>query len=186
MRHILPIVLLCLLTIASTGCKKARLRAQLKELMGSTIVLPEKISCVYDGEVFPMPESLRSKAKLIVYIDSSDCTGCRLSKLIQYSTFAESLQAWNIPFFVLMAPQKGKKEEVTELILSYDYPFPVFLDDNMVYLDTNLQYAGMPSSLYTVLVDDDCRPVLIGDPLSSDAMYKLFFNRIQTINNLSK
>lgn len=186
MRRIVPIVFLCLLALTPTSCKKARLRAQLKELMGSTIVLPEKISCVYNGEVFPMPDSLRSKAKLIVYVDSSDCTGCRLSKLIQYSTFAESLQAWNIPFFVLMAPQKGKKEEVTELILSYDYPFPVFLDDNRVYLDINLQYTDMPSSLYTVLVDEDCRPVLIGDPLSSDAMYKLFFNRIQTIKNLLK
>lgn len=82
-----------------------------------------------------------------------------------------------------MSPQKGKKEDTIELILSYDYPFPVFLDDNRVYLDINLQYTDMPSSLYTVLVDEDCRPVLIGDPLSSDAMYKLFFNRIQTIKN---
>ena len=65
MRRFLPIVLLCLLALVPTGCKKARLRAQLKELMGSTIVLPEKISCVYNGEIFPMPDSLRSKAKLI-------------------------------------------------------------------------------------------------------------------------
>lgn len=183
MRRILLLAFLCLLAVSFTGCKKARLRAQLKELMGSTIVLPEKISCVYNGEVFPMPDSLRSKAKLIVYIDSSDCTGCRLSKLPQYATFAESLRSWNTSFFVLMSPQKGKKEDTIELILSYDYPFPVFLDDNRVYLDINLQYTDMPSSLYTVLVDEDCRPVLIGDPLSSDAMYKLFFNRIQTIKN---
>ena len=68
MRRILLLAFLCLLAVSFTGCKKARLRAQLKELMGSTIVLPEKISCVYNGEVFPMPDSLRSKAKLIVYI----------------------------------------------------------------------------------------------------------------------
>ncbi|MBO6082794.1 MAG: hypothetical protein J6P46_07210 [Bacteroidales bacterium] len=41
MRRILLIIVLCLLAVATTGCKKARLRAHLKELMGSTIVLPE-------------------------------------------------------------------------------------------------------------------------------------------------
>ncbi len=37
-------------------------------MMTSTIVLPESIICVYNGEVFPMPDSLRDKPKLIVYI----------------------------------------------------------------------------------------------------------------------
>lgn len=55
---LLSFVVLCLLAIASCGCKKVQLRAQLKELMDSTIVLPEKISCVYNGEVYPMPDSL--------------------------------------------------------------------------------------------------------------------------------
>lgn len=81
MRHIVPIVLLCLLTIATASCKKAKLRSQLKELMNSTIVLPEKIVCVEDGEIFPMPDSIRNIAKLVVYVDSSECTTCRISHI---------------------------------------------------------------------------------------------------------
>ncbi len=41
MRRILLLSFLCLLAVSFTGCKKARLRAQLKELMGSTIALLE-------------------------------------------------------------------------------------------------------------------------------------------------
>jgi hypothetical protein len=73
MRRILLIMVLCLLAVASTGFKKARLRAQLKELMSSTIVLPEKITCVHNGEIFPMPDSLRDKPILLV------CTSIRRS-----------------------------------------------------------------------------------------------------------
>ncbi len=43
MRRILLIAAMCLLAVTSTGCKKAQLRRQLKEQMGTTIVLPEKI-----------------------------------------------------------------------------------------------------------------------------------------------
>ena len=180
------IALLCLLAVVSTGCKKAKLRSQLKELMAATIVLPDSIACIYKGEVYPMPDSLRDRSKLIVYIDSTECTGCRLSKLVQYSTFAESLRLLNTDFFVLITPKIGRKEYITDLVLSYEYPFSVYLDDKGIFLDVNPLYAGKPSNLYTVLIKRDQSPVLFGDPLSSDAMYRLFLNRIQTIYNQQK
>jgi len=186
MRRILFIGFLCLLAVAMTGCKKARLRTQLKELMGSTIVLPEKISCVYKGEVYPMPDSLRDKAMLIMYIDSTECTGCRLSKLVEYHSFAEKLQDWDAVFFVLMTPKWNEHEYVTDLILSYVYPFPVFLDDEGAFFLRNPQFVAKPSNLHTVLVDQEKRTVLIGDPQGSDAMSELFFKRIQTINSVRK
>ena len=181
MRRLLLIAVLCFLAVASNGCKKARLRSQLKELMGSTIVLPEKISCVYNGEVYPMPDSLLNKAKLLMYIDSTECTGCRLSKLIQYGPFAESLRTWGTEFFVLLTPKQKEKEYVTDLTLSYAYPFPVFLDETGDFFKMNRKFRGKPSSLCIVLVDRDHKPVLFGDPLGSDAMAQLFFDRIQTI-----
>ena len=181
MRRVLLISLLCLLAVASTGCKKALLRRQLKELMGSTIVLPEKISCVYNGEVYPMPDSLREKAMLIMYIDSTECTGCRLSKLVEYHSFAEALRDWNMEFLALVSPKQSEHEYVSDLILSYVYPFPVFLDDEGAFFLRNPQFAGKPSNLHAVLVNQEKRPVLIGDPLGSEAMSELLFKRVTTL-----
>lgn len=186
MRRLLLLTFLGLLAVTLTGCKKAQLRRQLKELMGTTIVLPEKITCVYNGEVYPMPDSLREKALLIMYIDSTECTGCRLSKLVEYHSFAEKLRDWNTEFFVLLTPKRNEKEYVTDLILSYVYPFPVFLDDAGEFFIRNPRFVGKPSNLHTVLVDPEKRPVLIGDPLGSDAMAELFYKRIQTINSVRK
>lgn len=102
MRRTLLIATLCLLAVALCGCKKARLRAQLMELMGSTIVLPENISCVYNGEVYPMPDSLREKPKLIVYIDSAECTTCRISRLGRYKETKNLLDKEGISLVVLL------------------------------------------------------------------------------------
>ena len=85
LRRVAGAVFLGVLIVMTASCKKAVLRSQLKDLMASTIVLPEKISCVDNGKVFPMPDSLRNKAKLIVYIDSTECTSCRISHLGLYN-----------------------------------------------------------------------------------------------------
>ena len=44
-RVFLLVVLFVVLAVAMTGCRKAKLRSQLKEMMGSTIVLPECTTC---------------------------------------------------------------------------------------------------------------------------------------------
>ena len=56
------------------------------------------------------------------------------------------------------------------------------MDDEGAFFLRNPQFAGKPSNLYTMLVDQEKRPVLFGDPLGSDAMAELFYKRIQTIN----
>lgn len=46
----LILIALCFLALASTGCKRAQLRAQLKEMIGATVVLPKKIDRIFNGE----------------------------------------------------------------------------------------------------------------------------------------
>ena len=81
---------MCALAISSSGCKKARLRAQLKALMSSTVVLPERITCIDKGEVYPMPDSLRQKSMVIVYVDSAECATCKISRLWTYESLVEA------------------------------------------------------------------------------------------------
>ena len=56
LRHFMLAALLGLSVFVTSGCKKAVLRSQLKELMASTVVLPDSITCVNNGVVYPMPD----------------------------------------------------------------------------------------------------------------------------------
>lgn len=181
MRRIVSIVLLCLLALVPTSCKKAKLRAQLKELMGSTIVLPEKITCVYNGEVYPMPDSVRNKRKLIVFVDSTECSKCRMSRFIQYEPFLKvSDSSGKYEVLLLLSIKEAESEELIEFLSLLDSPYPVFIDSKHEFLRINSVIPADPR-FHSMLIDGDGRPLLFGDPASGDRLKKLFFDRIYTL-----
>lgn len=174
MRRILLIMVLCFLAVASTGCKKARLRAQLKELMSSTIVLPEKVTCVYNGEVFPMPDSLRDKRKLIVYIDSTECTTCRISHFWEYQDlFDLSAQTGSFDVLLLMCNTEFESIPLIRYLSDQNLPYPVYVDTDKVFLKDN-QVIPTDTRMHSLFVDSAGRPLFVGDPSRSGHMMTAF------------
>lgn len=183
MRRFLLIVVLCFLAVVSTGCKKAQLRRQLKELMGTTIVLPEKISCVYNGEVYPMPDSLRGKAKLIIYIDSTECTTCRITHLWEYQelfdlaeerqSFTMMILIWNKDFDAI-----SLERYLSDLQLEY----PLYVDMGCRFLEDN---PSLPNDnrLHSFLVDETGHPICVGDPGRTKKMMEVYRNMIANCIN---
>ena len=180
MRRILLFVFLCFLAVASTGCKKAQLRRQLKELMGSTIVLPEKITCVYNGEVFPMPDSLRDGSKFILYIDSTECTTCRISRLEMYRPlFNMSDQNKTFTMLVLFPNVDFDGVPIERYMSDISIEIPVYIDIENVYLKKNPSIPTYEPMMQAVLVDNENRPELVGDPIRNDRLMELFINIIK-------
>lgn len=178
MRRILLLVMLCLLAVATTGCKKARLRAQLKELMGSTIVLPEKISCVYNGEVFPMPDSLRDKPKLIVYIDSTECTTCRISRIGMYRQYFDLAdQSGQFIVLVLLANTRFGDIPLIRYLADLEMRIPICVDEENAFSMANPIIMG-DSRLHTLLLNSKNAPIVVGDPARSEAVRKLLLNKL--------
>lgn len=184
MRRILLLVILCLLAIVSVGCKKVRLRAQLKELMESTIVLPEKISCVYNGEIFPMPDSIRHEPKLIVYIDSTECTTCRISHIEMYQELfliSEENRLFDVMLILSNIDLHGIP--IIRYLSDLEIEHPVYVDVDNRFLEIN---PTVPEDrrMHSFLVDKDGSPLCVGDPESSEQMFQVFItalNRLKTI-----
>ena len=129
MRRAQLFVLFFLLVFVSNGCKEARLRMQLKDLMASTIVLPEKITCVYNGEVFPMPDYLRNKPKLLVYVDTTECTTCRISNIGRYHQFFQLSDEKEFFEVVLLFPNiQLSGVPVERYVLDSEIWYPVYID----------------------------------------------------------
>lgn len=173
MRRFLVVFILCLLAVVSTGCKKARFSAQLRELMASTIVLPEKIVCVDKGEVFHIPDSLRNKPMLIVYIDSADCATCRLSRIWTYDRVVELASSHNIAVVILLASIELDGIPMTRYLSDIELPLPVYVDEENAFLRKN-PAANQDARLHAMLIDGSGRPLFVGDPLSSRALSRVF------------
>ena len=174
MRRILLISILCLLAIVITDCKKVQLRSQLKSLMASTIVLPEKITCVHNGEVFPMPEELRSRPKLIVFVDSTECSKCRIDNFVRYgSIFDLSRDTGAFEMMFLLSTKKTDYRNIVEHLVESNPPYTVFLDSENKFRDDN-PIIPDNSAMHTLTVDSDDRVILVGDPIYNESIMDLF------------
>lgn len=182
MRRFLLIILMCALAISSSGCKKVRLRAQLKALMNSTVVLPERITCINKGEVYPMPDSLRQKPMLIVYVDSVDCASCRVSKLWVYESLVETLSPYNVEVVILLANVDLEGIPITRYLSDIELSLPVYVDDRNEYLKDN-PLVNQDSRFHSLLIDEAGCPSFVGDPLHSNKMMDVFNKALNHLNN---
>lgn len=183
MRRIWVPLILCLLAVASTGCEKARLRKQLKELMGSTIVLPERIVCVDNGEVIPMPDSLRHIPKLIVYIDSVECTSCRISHIEIYDPlFRISKEQQTFQVFLLLANMDLNGIPLTRFLSDMKIAKPIYLDVENCFLKKNPMIPE-DRRLHAFFTDTNGTVVSIGDPALSEKRLRVFIKSLEELTN---
>lgn len=180
-KTILPLAV-CLLTVMLTGCRNIRIREQLHSLHESHIVLPERVTCVNEGEVFPMPDSLREKTKFIVYVDSTGCSRCRISRFVRYVDIfrlSDETQAF-VPI-LLVSTRKQDREDMIEHLLQIELPLPVFFDDESAYLQDNPAVLVGGKSI-AVTVDGAGKVLLVGDPSEDEKLMAKF--RHEIVDNL--
>ena len=180
--HIVVVSLLGLSVFMASGCKKAVIRNQLKGLMSSTIVLPERITCVNNGEEYPMPDSVRSKAKLIVYIDSTECTSCRISHFGLYNkAFEISKEKGSFEVVLLLANVSLYEIPLIKYLSDMEYKTPIYVDVDNKFLELN---PSLPEDrrMRALLLDDAGYPMCVGDPAASEKMLQVF---IGAVNNLT-
>ena len=151
-----------------------RLRSQVKKLMASTVVLPEKVVRIAGGEVLPMPDSLREKAKLIVYIDTTECRSCRFSKIPVYDRIISEAGSYGVEVMILMANRTLTGITWTQYLSDIDLGVPIYVDEGNAFLTLNPAVDRDPR-LHSVLVNRQGTPVLVGDPVLSPGIAELFW-----------
>lgn len=179
LRHFMLAALLGLSVFVTPGCKKAVLRSQLKELMASTVVLPDSITCVNNGVVYPMPDSLRAKAKLIVYLDSTQCASCRISHLESYHHLyhlSEELGSFEVVMLLSNIDLYGVP--IARYVSDLELEHPVYVDVENKFLALNPSVPADEIRLHAFLTDDAGSPICVGDPSVSEKMLQLFMGAV--------
>lgn len=113
-----------------------------------------------------------SKPKLIVFVDSTSCTSCFLSQLINYYEINDSLKSHNREMIVVLHPQKARIPEIELRLNNETYPFWCILDRNGEFVKQNLDISANPL-LHTFLIDEYGQVVLVGDPVKNKKIKNL-------------
>lgn len=168
MHRFLLVAFLCFFAVSTTGCKKAKIRAQLKELIGCTIVLPDHIMCVYNGEIFPMADSVRKKAKMIVYVDSSECHTCKLSQLVRYEQLYQlSEETGKFEFVFMLGNTHFGGITLFQYLSDLNLNYPVYVDEEQLFLINNPRIPD-ERLFHNMFLSSENKVKFVGDPILNE------------------
>lgn len=153
----------------------------LERMMDSEIILPTDVVRVFEGEVDEIDEDVRRKPKLLVFVDSTDCGECHISKFFRFESIkkeADSLGTYET--MLLLSPKRKDLQRLIEKAKLLYMPFPVYIDMKNEFLGLN---PSVPSeSIYhTMYVGLGGKIKMVGDPSSSEKI-KEVFDKVKDIN----
>lgn len=170
------------MAVCTSSCLQIGTRKTLRQMMSSVTVLPENVTCIQNGEIYPMLDELRSSPKLIVYIDSLGCTSCKLNQLTVYHRLFDLSESSNLfSLYIIFSPNKNRAENLIKTIQQYRYPFPVYVDYDGVFGENN-PFIPKNAQFRTFLVNSKGTPVFVGNPLSSNHLMELFIQQLIKTN----
>ena len=155
--------LLCVLAI---GCNRFSFRSDLKDLMSTKINTPGG-------------QRLSDSLTMVIYVDSSECTLCRLNNLESYHTFINGA-GFDLPIKVIIEPTDSTFQAILDYQLSAKYSKSIIIDSTLSF--RRMVPAVLLDKRFHVFLTYDRYPIFIGDPFSNQQMMSLF---IKSINGFS-
>lgn len=183
MRKGLCFVLALLGILSLTGCVGASSGRHGGKAGSEKIVFPsslERVEGIQDEHAdlsSPVP-------RLVVYVDSTECSNCRINHLGNYSEYA-SLSALYPGFkvFAIIWPNSETAETVTGNIAHRNFPFDVFIDWDGSFLEANPSLPKTGRDSHVFLLGTDSKAVVSGDPISSKGKDRMLRNALYSIYN---
>lgn len=158
----------------ATGCGSQNARSAVSSLMNTEITFPENLRCKVLSRDTVATEWLSVPYKLVVYMNSTQCDGCRLKDLLvwkHYISRVDSLNGADSLRFVFVFHPKDTAVLVEKLQL-YDFELPVWLDRDGDFEQMN----PLPEdpAFHTFLLGPNDRIMLVGSPVGRPKMWKLY------------
>lgn len=173
----MKILKLTLIFVIIISCKRneSLLQKHLKEFIGTEISLQANfIPLNFRDSLTNCRNFLDSKKKIIVYIDSSNCTMCRIKRLLPWEGLVKSFQNKDISLIFIFNTQDIKP--IKNALELYHFRLPYFIDiDNKFKTLNNLP----PDETLSTFMVNENKVVLAGDPLNNSKLRKIYINYIK-------
>ena len=173
-------------TLCLFACKRDRTKDHIMQAVaewtGKQILFPEGIPCQFLGaDTVCINPNNPTPYKILLYVDSTGCSGCRL-KLLEWKQLiseADALFPGETDFLIFYQPKQRDVKELSLLLRQADFQYPVFWDiENKI--DKANRFSSDPS-FQCFLLDQDNKVVLIGNPTFSPQIWELYKQQISGV-----
>lgn len=157
----------------NVSCKPNReelIVKKLEQLYSKQITFSKYYSTVWDSTSTERNSMFSKEKKILVYIDSTGCTDCRIHDLRAWKNYLEDINHRIDLIFIFQTKDLRALERMVNLI-NLD-PKNVFYDTENVFEKQNTFLKDLDYT--TFLLDTNNRILLIGTPLYNTALWNLY------------
>ena len=171
--------------VCSCGSKQREDASKIvNEWIGKEIKFPENVSCFVSGKDTIQElcsEQFRKEYKILLYVDSAGCSGCRLrlSEWKQLMEEADSLFQGKVGFLLYFQPKDVK--DMRYLFIRDGFNYPVFMDTKGEINSLNRFPQEMQYQCF--LLGSDNRVLMIGNPMTNSRIWELYKEQIKKKTN---
>lgn len=164
--------MICLLFL---GCKseKEQVRDKIEQMKSRPIELClDKMECRRN----PL-NKLDKKYTMVVYVDSTECSSCALSKLRFWNPLiAEAKKKQlDIDYVFILAPKKENMEDVNVELEITDLQSSIYVDTAFVFKMNNKDFPK-ENKYHSFLLNADGKVIFIGSPIANKKVMGIYKN----------
>lgn len=166
------------------GCMSPKERTEevIKEFKKEKVVLPyEDMSCWINDSIQHNRPWEQAKLKLVIYVDSTNCSECTLKTMYMWKDFVEMEQEYKPDFFLVYIFQT--KKEIAPRALASEFKItelnhPMYIDSQSVFAKSN-PHLPQESLYHIFLLDNENNVILVGNPLFNPQIEELLRKEVE-------
>lgn len=170
--------------ISCQSFKEREAKHIVKEWIGKKIYFSASTNFSVNGKDTNCLDILNSPYKILLYIDSTGCTGCRL-KLLEWKNLInefDTLSSVKVGFIFVINPKNVK--EIYEIFKNSNFDYPVMIDSTGITNQINL--FPVNPSYQCFLLNKDFEVQAIGNPIHNNSIKDLYRQQICKRSKQSK
>lgn len=182
MKTVYYILLLTLMSIV-ISCENKKFSNEIKQLQST----PINLSCCKDAVfirngVETNYSDADSVYKLIIYIDSTSCSPCFISSMLEYTETIETFDSAGVSTLFIFEPARQHEQDVIASIKRNAYPFQTVVVSNRRFSALN---PHIPSTtvLHSFLLNENNNVTIVGNPVLNPKIRELMHNIITIKSN---
>lgn len=121
-----------------------------------------------------------NKLKLVVYVDTTDCSICFLNHMNLWNDFLPLEQKYNgaIRFIFIIEARQNEYIDLYNQLSYTGLNHPIYIDEKLAFRKLN-PHIPTETIYHTFVLDENNNIVLVGDPLRNEEIEKLLYKLIE-------
>ena len=168
-------LIITIITLFSCQKNDPKAIQQVKQWQGKEIYFPDSLTSRIMGKDTSCTELFNKDYKILVFVDSTDCTECKL-QLYEWSKLINNSQQYNDKLSIIFIIHTPNPKNIDIICKKNKFNYPLFYDKKNI--TNTLNHFPKEIEFQTFLLDKNNHVIIIGNPIKNTKMWNLYMKII--------